>query len=384
MTDKEALTHKTNMDLKKAIHSQPDLIPVILKHIREELHTKVDAGAAQSLQKIYMTGCGDSYFAGVAAEFAFLKYAGLDAQAVEALNFSRYLVDYAPADSALIAVSNSGKVSRTIEATLRARGRMLTWALTDAPDSGLAQAADQSLLPHIPYLPSGGAGTRSYLASLLSLYTLAIHLGELRGVLTSSEATELNHALDATSMRVAKTLGLCEDEVADWAAGFDADKVFYVGGGPNFATAMYGAAKVMEALSLEGIAVELEEWAHLQFHTTFAGSQYVLIAPPGAAYDRALEQAEGIQDSGGALAVVVDAADEELASRADAVFRVDTPPVAAFAPLTYCVPLQLLSVELAIRLNRSMVMRLDERRKEINYRQIFNSKIKAPDDEFDN
>jgi glucosamine--fructose-6-phosphate aminotransferase (isomerizing) len=375
MNDHEALTQKTNTDLKNAIYSQPDLVPVILRHIRAELQEKVDAATAQSLRKLYMTGCGDSYFAGVAAEYAFLRYAGLDAQAVEALNFSRYLADYAPDGSALVAVSNSGKVSRTIEAARQARERMVTWALTDAPESALAQASHQALLPHIPYVPSGGAGTRSYLASLLSLYALALHLGELRGVLTTSEVSELNSVLDETSVRIVKTLELCDYEVQNWVAHFDADKVFYVGGGPNFATAMYGAAKVMEALSLEGIAVELEEWAHLQFHTTFAGSQYILIAPPGAAYGRALEQAQGIQNSGGELAVVVDAAEETLASQAGAAFRVVTPPVAAFSPLTYCIPLQLLAVELAMHLNRSMVMRLDEQRKEINFRQIFHSQI---------
>jgi glutamine---fructose-6-phosphate transaminase (isomerizing) len=375
--NKQELIDKTNTDLRNAIYSQPDLVPVILDHIREELATKIDADAAQSLRKIYMTGCGDSYFAGVAAEYAFMKYAGIDAQAVEALNFSRYLVDYVPSNSALIAVSNSGKVSRTIETVQRAQGKLMTWALTDAPEGPLAQAADQSLLPRIPYIPSGGAGTRSYLASLLSLYATALHLGQLRGVLDKATAAKLDNGLDETAVKIAQTLESCEDEVSKLATNLDATKIFYVGGGPNFATAMFGAAKVMEALSLEGIAVEMEEWAHLQFHTTFQDSQYMLIAPPGGAYDRAIEQAKGIQDSGGELTAVIDIADGQLSRRANTVFRVASPSVEAFSPLTYCIPMQLIAVELAMNRNRSMVMRLDEERKEINFRQIFNSEIRA-------
>lgn len=297
------------------------------------------------MRKVYITGCGDSYFAGVVAELAFHCFAGVDVQPVEALNFSRYLAPHVPDDSLLIAISNSGEVSRTIEAALRARGRKNVWAFTDDPGSPLAEKADRVLSPGIPTMPTGGTGAVSYLASLLALYTTAIHLGGLREALRDADLMVLKCALEMAPRQVEATLDLNQEAARTYASALPVDTLYFVGGGPNLGTALYGAAKVMEALSMNGVAVELEEWA------------------------------QGILDSGGRLAVVVDKEDTELADRAEAVFRMDGPRQEAPTPHLYCVPLQLLAVELAIARNQSMRMRLDQKRKEINFRQIFHSRI---------
>jgi glucosamine--fructose-6-phosphate aminotransferase (isomerizing) len=367
-------TIKTNSDLMNAILSQPQLVPEVLANLRPQL-SAIDTTTAQRLRKLYLTGCGDSYFAAVATELAFLQFAGLDTQPVEPLNFSRYLAPHVPAGSALVAISNSGRVSRTIESVQRVRGRLACWAVTDAPHSPLAQASDWTLSPRLSPLPSGGAGTRSYLASLLSLYLLAIHLGWLRGALNETQARELEEELEAYSLQIADTLTTAHESVRAYASNCGTDTLYFVGGGPNLASAHFGAAKVMEALSMNGVSIDLEEWAHLQFHTTGPETDYVLIAPPGAAYDRAVEQAQGIRDSEGRLLAVVDSGDQLLAGQAEAVFRVHGPAREVFSPLLYCLPLQLLAAELAIARNQSMKMRLDHRRKEVNFRQIFHSQI---------
>jgi glucosamine--fructose-6-phosphate aminotransferase (isomerizing) len=196
-------------------------------------------------------------------------------------------------------------------------------------------------------------------------------------VIDSREKDSLNNELDRVGEQIERTLELSEKSVERYVKNFDQDIIFYVGGGPNEATAMYGAAKVMEALSLEGVAVELEEWAHLQFHTTFENTPYMLIAPPGSSYDRVIEQAVGIKESGGMLTSIVDEEDKQVKSESEYVFRVHGPDMEAFSPLVYCVPLQLLAVDLADARNTSMQMRLDERRKEINFQQIFHSEIQG-------
>lgn len=377
MTTVQEGSFETNTHLKGAILRQPEIVAELLANLQGQVRNGLDPEIARALRKGYITGCGDSYFAGVAAELAFHEFAGIDTHPVEALNFSRYLASYAPTDSVLIAISNSGMVSRTIEAARRAREHMSVWAFTDSPKSPLATTANWMLSPGIPSMPTGGTGTISYLASLLALYTTAILLGRLRDVLRDSEVEELMNALKMSAGQIEATLDLNQDATRAYAEALPVNTLYFVGGGPNLGTAMYGAAKVMEALSLNGVAVELEEWAHLEFHTTGPDTYYVLVAPPGGAYDRALEQAQGIIDSGGRLAVVVDKDDTDLAERAEVVFRVDGPKQEAFTPLVYCVPLQLLAVELAIARNQSMKMRLDERRKEINFRQIFHSRIVA-------
>ena len=372
---RQDMIDKMDSDLRAAIFNQPEIPAVILGNIRPQLEEKIDRKMVGKVKKIYSAGCGDSYFAGVCTELAFRMFAGVDMQPVEPLNFSRYLADYVYADSVLVAISNSGKVSRTIEAARRAYGKLMTWAVTDNPESGLSHAADLSLHPHIPPLASGGTGTRSYLSSLVSMYALSIHVGVLNAHLSETEAEKQYKALAEIGREIGQTLELSANAARAFATETPDDLIFFVGGGPNLGTAMFGAAKVLEALSLEGVAVELEEWAHLQFHATFENKTYILIAPPGRSYDRAVEQARGIKDAGGRLAVSVDRDDGVLTPFADHIFRVASPKHEVFFPLVYCIPLQLIALELAKSRNLGMEMRLDERRKEINFRQIFHSQI---------
>lgn len=367
----------TNTNLYKAIQNQPIMYPIVLNNIRQNLKLNFNNGIFKDIKKIYMLGCGDSLFAAITTELAFLKLTGIDTQAVEPLYFSRYLSEYIPQNSLVIGISNSGRVSRTIESLKRVQSKALTVAVTDNPDSNLAKHADLVLSPNIPKMPSGGAGTRSYLASQLCLYSLALEIGNQNGKLSPEVFQNFNNLLDNGADFVNETLLLCETKTKELATRLKDDLVFYVGGGPHYGTAMFGAAKLLEALSIDGVAVELEEWAHLQFHTTEDGSNYILFAPQGNSYDRALEQIDGIINSGGNLTVIIDKNDKVIPEKVDSTIPVSGfSDMEIFAPLVYSIPTELLAVELAKKRNISMKMRLDEHRKNVNFQQIFHSDIK--------
>src|SRR2546422_10303055 len=75
--------------------------------------------------RIYLAGCGDSRYAGLAVRLAFERWSGIPTQALPALEFSRYELELAGRGSWAICVSNSGKVARTVEAAAEARRRGL-------------------------------------------------------------------------------------------------------------------------------------------------------------------------------------------------------------------------------------------------------------------
>ena len=123
----------------KGIHMQADWLrsgpDELLAQARELLH--------EAPPRIYLTGCGDSHFAGIGARLAFERWSGIPTQAVESLELSRYELELAPAGSWVVCVSNSGRVVRTVEAAAEARSRGLTAiAVTYAPESRLAETAD--------------------------------------------------------------------------------------------------------------------------------------------------------------------------------------------------------------------------------------------------
>ena len=63
----------------------------------------------------------------------------------------------------------------------------------------------------------------------------------------------------------------------------------FLGAGPNEATARFGAAKLFEASQQIALAANVEEWAHEEYFITRPGDPVVVVAPAGAARDRAWE-----------------------------------------------------------------------------------------------
>src|ERR1700677_3357709 len=99
----------------REIRMQPDFvrdsIDSMLGFMRQVLADK-HPGA---LKHGFMIGCGDSYCAAIAARQFMAKATKRHVEPVEAMEFSRYLVEDLPNNSFVFGVSNSGTVSRTIE-----------------------------------------------------------------------------------------------------------------------------------------------------------------------------------------------------------------------------------------------------------------------------
>src|SRR6266566_7119839 len=80
-------------------------------------------GAARKLplerpSRVYLVGCGDSHYCGLATRHAFERWSGIPTEALESLEFSRYALESAASDALVVAVSNSGRVARTVECAI--------------------------------------------------------------------------------------------------------------------------------------------------------------------------------------------------------------------------------------------------------------------------
>src|SRR5438132_866116 len=157
---------------------------------RELLAAARTALTGSAPPRVYLTGCGDSHYAGLAARQAFESWSGIPTQALPALELARYELAHAPGGAWAVCVSNSGKVVRTVEAATLAREHGLTAiGVTYDGDSRLAQAAEATIAYRYDD-PGFGPGTISYLASLTALYVLALRAGELAGRLDPGEVDE--------------------------------------------------------------------------------------------------------------------------------------------------------------------------------------------------
>ena len=258
--------------------------------------------AGRGIEHLYLTGCGDSAFAGLAASLAFRRHSRLRVHPVHALDLARYLVRYLPPASAVLAISFSGRVGRTTEAARQAAafGHPVI-ALTGNPDGQLAAAADRILPIDVPTL-GFSPGTSTYIGMLCTLIDLALRTSRAGG------DGAIRGACEQLPGQAAKTLDWCDAPASSAAAGMASARfVTFLGAGPNEATARFGAAKLFEASQQIAVATNIEEWAHEEYFITRAGDPVILVAPAGAAHDRAGEILSELQFVRADATVVSDA-----------------------------------------------------------------------------
>jgi len=356
-TDRSASPFQASQDENEMwaeVESLPALIRERLRPTDEAVRRLLDHNECLSVKQIFITGCGDSHNAGVAAEMAFDALAGIPAHALPAMQFSRYTIRTLrrdigfPRNPLVVGISTSGEVSRTVEAlTLARQHGALTVALTGNGESRAARAAEKVFAVSTESY-GRSPGVRTYAMSLLSLYLLAIRLGEVAARYTQSDADDLRAEL----LRAAETIEatIAASAQAALAVGTEtgaAPNFVFVGSGPNYATALFGAAKMVEAAGKHVIGQEMEEWAHLQYFSKEAETPTVLIAPPGESHDRAVELVQVMRHLGRRIIAVVAEDDRDIAPHADVVFPIRGTVREMFSPLVSCVPVELLAAAVA-------------------------------------
>ncbi|MGH3393429.1 MAG: SIS domain-containing protein, partial [Streptosporangiaceae bacterium] len=235
---------------------------VIAGHLADPAgHVQDLAGwlAGRGIEHLYLTGCGDSAFAGLAAALAFRRHSRLRVHPVHALELARYQIRYLPPASAVLAVSYGGSVGRTIEAARQAAefGHPVI-ALTGHAGGPLAAAADRVLPIDVPTL-GFSPGTSTYIGMLCTLIELALRTAPADAPGTAAEA--IRRACAQLPGQAAKTLDWCDGPAAETAARISSGRfVTFLGAGPNEATARFGAAKLFEGAQQIAVATNTEEW----------------------------------------------------------------------------------------------------------------------------
>jgi len=319
-------------------------VPVMWAAVQSLLN-EIDANA---IPRVVLTGCGDSLFAGMATCWAFERYGGVPTEAIEALDFSRYKVDGLPTSSLVLPISYSGQVGRTVEAARNARHFGATVvAITGRPERRLGQTAPRRLHVEVPSL-GFSLGTSTYIGLMLTAYLLALGVGHRRGVLTEGQVAELLDALRGVSGCIEQALAAGEavlPEHASWLAQSEA--VIFLGAGPNYASALFGAAKLFEGAQLHGVTQNTEEWAHAQYFISGPGTRTVLLAPRGRSLDRAFEIATEMRFIETPFLVITDDAPERWQALTPHVLALPAGVDEPFSPLLFAAPLSQLGYYLA-------------------------------------
>ena len=335
-------------------------LDALVELLRPQLGDLVGDPRVAAVRRFVFTASGDSLFAATATLPAFRRWTGAAAQVLTSIEFARYETPLLGPGDLAVGVSNSGNSSRTRETMILARARGIpTVGVTGSRQGPLASLVDLVIHRPVGRPERVAPGHRrvllnlaEYLASLYALYALSLAFGEARGALRPGEAETWRDRIRAAILAVPAAARAMEPAVADLARALAGlDTVWCTGSGPSRGTADYTAAKFHEQHPLNGVAQDLEEWAHLQYFLTLAwGARSVVLvhAPAGNALDRAEEIVEGIAGAGGRAVVITTPGRGQFAK---AMARIDVPPPVdeLLTPILFHLPAQLLVLHLAER-----------------------------------
>ena len=257
----------------------------------EYIASKVPAEDMKDIEHIYLTGCGDSYCIGIAAQPCFSnelshtgkKYPFLHAEAVRNIEFTRYLNTYSGWDpeearkSLVCDVSITGSPVRPREALARMNelgGKSV--AFTDNEASEFAKIAKYAVRLGVPqnYYKPGITdeecpGMTSYIAGAYAVMMFGLYINVCKGYLTMEEAMEqrqgaIDYAKSFTDEVVDKIDAAAFELAKKWEEnGFDV--MDFVSEEQEFATAFFGSAKMVESFGAITSNDDAEDWCHISF-----------------------------------------------------------------------------------------------------------------------
>ena len=325
------------------IWSQPEAIKTTLEKEQQAISEVASVLGKLDLERIYMTGCGDSIASMIAVRSLYEQLLGIPCEPVQALDFTYYYHRPVNKKTLVITLSSSGATTRTVEAMMLARALgASTLALSNTPGSPLMVESDLGLTIHAE---RKGWPTQSSTAAMAILVQLLFETAGIKGI-SKAILDPLETAFHQIPDQTALMLNTIDDGIRSVAEREAKRKVYlYSGGGPAYASALFGAAKVKECSPDYGIAIPLEEFHH--YNSQKAGDPLFLIAPHGPGVPRALDTLHEGKRWGGQVYSVVSERDAGLFTQSDQVFKLIEIPEELSA-FIYTLPMQLFAYHVAM------------------------------------
>ncbi len=345
----------------KEIMEQPAAVRETLRQRIDSVNGKVTlselgftAEELNRLEKIHIIACGTAYHAGLLGKAVIEKIANVSVEADVASEF-RYRDPLLLENQIAIVISQSGETADTLAALRLARQKGLkVLAITNVVGSSVSREADEVLYtwagPEIAV-----ASTKAYLTQLVSLYLVALYLGEARGSIDAETSAGLISGLKSLPAHL-KTI-LSEDSVVKLRDYCDHlskwDSAFFVGRNLDYPVAMEGALKLKEISYIHAEAYAAGELKHGPLALIVEGIPVIALVTQKAVFDKTLSNIQEVNARGGAVFAITQEGFEEVARQVESVFYL--PAIDdLLAPVLSAVPTQLIAYYAALARNSSV------------------------------
>lgn len=340
--------------MRRQVFSLPELIKSQYPDLERKARKILSTPEIFGIQKIVLTGCGDSLAAGMAVKFAFQSLAGIPTECIPSIELSRFYSEtqlgFYPNNLLVVAVSNSGQIARIGEAVKRTRefgAKVL--GITANEQSILGENSDYIMKISIPAFENA-PGIRTYLVSLMALLLLAIRFAEVRGKITMDMANVYRNNFELQADSLCKLLPQMDQDCFRIAAKWKNFPAFdFIGSGPDYGTAWYGHAKVFEATGKFAMHANSEDWLHLNVFMRDVNQigTIIIVSSENAAISRTKETMTYISKLTRPKVLITDEYFEDFDPSIEKI-SVPSTSFSFMAPLTQFCPIALLMGYIAV------------------------------------
>ena len=235
----------------KEIHEQPKAIRdtmksrIVLNNPINLDDIKLTKEDLDKIDRIYIVACGTAYNAGIIGKNVIEKLARISVETDIASEF-RYKDPIITKDTLVIVLSQSGETAGTL-AVLRdskAKGAR-TIAVTNVVGSSIAREAHNVLYtwagPEIAV-----ASTKAYVTQLIILYSIALHLADLRETISNEEIEKIKTEMLLLPDKVQRILDNKEEIQKFASKHYNEKDMYFLGRGMDYGVAMEAALKLKE------------------------------------------------------------------------------------------------------------------------------------------
>ena len=317
-----------------AIYAQPGALRLVARGQGDAIEAA--AMRLRALDRVLLTGVGTSWHAALVGELMLARLGGLGfkARAFHAFELASYWPDsLAQVGAVMLSHGGTRRFAREALARIKASGGtavVITGKGSEAPAEAdwTLRTVDQEI---------SGAHTASYTAALAILAKLAVAAGG---------HAEVARSIDGIPDMLAFLLG--QESWDDLAARYgDRRCYWFVGGGPNTATALEAALKMNEASHAPALGFNCEQFLHGAWAALEREDVVIVIAPPGPSHERCIAAARVAKEVGAPVLALAREDDRELGALADetiALPEIDE----LLSPILTIVPLQLFIYHAAV------------------------------------
>jgi glucosamine--fructose-6-phosphate aminotransferase (isomerizing) len=336
----------------KEIHEQPRTVENALRGRvdRDEATARfgglnMTPAELRNVQRIVIAASGTSWHAALLGEYLIEGLAHVPVEVEFAHEFT-YRMAPVRRDTLILVISQSGETADTLMALREAKRRgHKALAIVNVVGSTIAREADGGIYMHAgPEI--GVASTKAFIATLVVLTLLAIHLGRMR-MLSAGRALEIIRALEALPGQIEGLLAR-SDAIKEIALKYaSADDFFFLGRGYSFPTALEGALKLKEISYIHAEGYSAAEMKHGPIALIDEKTPTVVLVPQDQMHDKTMANLAMITARKGPVIAVATEGDTQIADAADDVIFLPRTQE-ELNPIIASVPLQLFAYHLAV------------------------------------